>query len=133
MLGAGNVKRVLEIFRGVRNLTLTNDESFGVKGTGKAMRQSATVQQKTIAQFYTYTSIVGHKDAGGVRTQFQVLWSDSSLTWEDAKTFERDVVRAEGPRNNVIVNYEKELAKRARAASRAARSSRDNRAQPLSL
>lgn len=90
MLGAGNVKRVLEIFRGVRNLTLTNDESFGVKGSGKAKRQSATVQQqKTIDQFYAYMSIVGHKDTGGARSQFQVLWSDSSVTWLDAKSFER--------------------------------------------
>lgn len=116
------MKRVLEIFRGVRNLQLTNDESFGVAAVGKAKRQTAIVsQQKTIEQFYQYTAVIGHKDVGGVRVQYQVLWADSSVTWVDANNFTRDVGRSEAGSTNVITRYEKELALKVKRANSKAR------------
>src|SRR4051794_21910800 len=122
-LGAGNVKRVLQIFRGARHLKFTNDESFGVKSTGKAQRRSATAEgQKTIDQFYQYSAVVAHRDVSGERAQFKVLWSDSSVTWVDAKSFTRDVVRSEGANDNVITRYDKELAAKVKRTTAKARS-----------
>jgi hypothetical protein len=118
---SGNVKRVLEIFRGVRNLDLANDESFGAQASGKANRAAAGTDEKTINDYYKYTAVIGHRDVNGRRVEYNVLWSDSSLTWVDAVKFERDVIRAEGRENNTITRYEHEVAEKVRRAQAKAR------------
>lgn len=116
------MKRILEIFRGVRNLNLTNDESFGDTESGRARRAERVGEQKTIDQFYGYTAIIGHKDVAGKHSEFKVLWANGDVSWVDAQTFLRDVVRSEGSKNNVIVRYDKDLAARAKRAAAEAQS-----------
>ena len=119
------MKRVLEVFRGIRNLSLSNDEAFGIKAKGKAPRrrggETSRLEQKTM-DLYRYTAVTSHRDVNGKR-QYRVLWADASLSWEPAESFTLCATHSEGP-NNVVAVYEQELVKQQKREKATARRGR---------
>jgi len=113
LLGAGNVKRVLEIFRGIRNLSITNDTAYGIKISGKARRGKPSGQRPKLDQVFSYTAVTEHRDIGGKR-QYKILWGDGALSWEPADSFQEDALRSEG-KQNAVTKYLQTLSATASA------------------
>jgi hypothetical protein len=86
----------------VRNLTITNDEAYGIGVNGKA-RRSTKDQQPKLDQIFRYSAVTDHRDVNQKR-EYRVLWEDGSLTWEPGSAFQEDARRAEG-NENVVTKY----------------------------
>jgi hypothetical protein len=106
-VGAGNVKRVLEIFRGVRNLTISNGAAYEALPNRKARRTKKDKQSDQRNKVFEYSAVVDHRDKTSKR-EYRVLWADGSLTWEQAEPFLDDVQQAEG-KCNVVTKYLEQL------------------------
>ena len=113
---------MLEIFRGVRTLTLTNAECYGNSTNKQAKRRNAVVSgQQNVPQFFEYIEIKNHRDVDGQRATYHVLWGDGTLSWEPVDSFTRSVVASEGHEINVIATYEAKAAAAQRRAASGAR------------